>query len=160
METPHNRPPPGTGSGAMPAKDLLKDKDKKFRLLFEEHPQPMWVVDGSTGKFLEVNGAASKLYGYSPEQFRSMGLRDLEAPEEPSNPVGQAAAALGAVLWRHRTRNGRIIEVEAAVHDIQYGGKTAQLAVLLDITGRRQLEDQLRQAQKMEAVGMLAGGPA
>ena len=44
----------------MSAKDLLKDKDKKFRLLFEDHPQPMWVTDPESGNFLEANGAGKE----------------------------------------------------------------------------------------------------
>src|SRR4051794_9414879 len=139
----------------MPAKDLLKDKDKKFRLLFEDHPQPMWVTEPESGNFLEANGAATRLYGYTAEQFRNMNIRDVTAENNsvPADPAGVA-------VWRHRTSTGRVIDIEAAVHDISYGGKPAQLAVLLDITGRRHLEDQLRQAQRMEAVGMLAGGVA
>ncbi len=143
----------------MPAKDLLKDKDKKFRLLFEDHPQPMWVVDGETGTFLEANGAASQLYGYSADEFRRMTLRDLAVADDVNRAVSVLAAP-GVTVWRHRAKSGRLIDVEAAVHGIHYAGKPAQLAVLLDITGRRHLEDQLRQAQKMEAVGMLAGGVA
>jgi two-component system, cell cycle sensor histidine kinase and response regulator CckA len=139
----------------MSGKDLLKDKDKKFRLLFEDHPQPMWVMDPATGNFLEANAAASKLYGYSAEQFRKMNIRDLIA-ENPAPGVDSG----GVAVWQHRTTTGRVIDIEAAVHGISYGGKPAQLAVLLDITGRRHLEDQLRQAQRMEAVGMLAGGVA
>src|SRR6476646_984416 len=140
----------------MSAKDLLKDKDKKFRLLFEDHPQPMWVMDPATGNFLEVNAAASKLYGYSAEQFRNMNVRDLVAADnaEPGVDAG------GVAIWRHRTTTGRVIDIEAAVHGISYGGKPAQLAVVLDITGRRQLKDQLRQAQRMQAVGMLVCGGA
>jgi len=141
----------------MSAKELVREKDKKFRLLFEEHPQPMWVVDAETGKFLAANVAATVLYGLSAEQFREMKLSDFDsgAPAE-----GSAVHAPGVYVWNHRAANGRVIDVEAAIHDVQYNGKPAQLAVLLDITGRRRLEEQLRQAQKMEAVGMLAGGVA
>src|SRR4051794_10707463 len=140
----------------MSAKNLLKNKDKKFRLLFEDHPQPMWVMDGDSGNFLEANSAASALYGYSGEQFRNMNIRDLGVAENTAT----ALAPPGSRFWRHRSASGRIIDIEAAVHEISYGGKPAQLAVLLDVTGRRHLEDQLRQAQRMEAVGMLAGGVA
>ena len=56
----------------MPAKQLLRDKDKKFRLLFEEHPQPMWIFDPESQKILEANPAAAALYGYSRDEFRAM----------------------------------------------------------------------------------------
>jgi two-component system, cell cycle sensor histidine kinase and response regulator CckA len=143
----------------MPVKDLLKDKDKKFRLLFEDHPQAMWVMDPDTGRFLEANAAASQLYGYTPEEFRGKSLRDLDAGSEAA-PALVPDAPSGLAVWRHRDHHGRLIDIEAATHEIQYGGKRAILGVLLDITGRRSLEEQLRQAQKMEAVGMLAGGVA
>src|ERR1044071_2401505 len=135
----------------MPAKELFTDRDKKFRLLFEDHPQPMCVYDPQTQRFLQVNSATSALYGYTPEEFRNMSLRDLEAGESAAAAVEVTvpAPAPPVAVWRHRTKSGKPIEVEAAVHEIRLGGRPVQLAVLLDITGRRHLEDQLRQAQKM-----------
>jgi two-component system cell cycle sensor histidine kinase/response regulator CckA len=146
----------------MPAKQILKDQDRKFRLLFEEHPQPMWVFNAETRRFLEANQAAADLYGYSVEEFRSMTLNDLQPADEVQRFLAQLQNSSKTVpaTWRHRTKSGRAVDVELAVHDIQYGGKNVQLAVLMDVTGRRELEEQLRQAQKMEAVGMLAGGVA
>ena len=85
-----------------------------------------------------------------------MNISDVDGGEQSR----RLSIRAGVTVWRHRTSTGRVIDIEAAVHDISYGGKPAQLAVLLDITGRRHLEDQLRQAQRMEAVGMLAGGVA
>jgi len=143
----------------MRAKESLRERDRKFRLLFEDHPQPMWVVEADNGHFLAANSAATRLYGYSDEQFREMSAEDIEV-EEGGGPEAAYPAAAGVKVWRHRAGDGRLIDVEAAVHDIQFNGKPARLAVLLDITGRRRLENQLRQAQKMEAVGMLAGGIA
>jgi PAS domain S-box-containing protein len=98
----------------MPAKILLKDKDRKFRLLFGEHPHPMWIVDPQECKILEANAAAAALYGYSQEEFCGLPLDAVEVHDE------NLQSATGP--RRHRTSSGGIIEVEIATHTIEYGG--------------------------------------
>ena len=112
----------------------------------------MWVMDAEGQQILEANTAAADLYGYTRDQFQGMNLDTVRVIEDRAIAHGDPR--------RHRTSSGRVIDVEMAQHPIEYGGHPAQLTVLMDVTKRRQLEDQLRQAQKMETVGMLAGGVA
>src|SRR5690349_19335584 len=102
----------------MPSKQPLHDKERRFQLLFEDHPQPMWVVDSDARRILEANTAATTLYGFTPDQFRGMSLDDVLLAEDSSAAIGDPR--------RHRTASGRIIDVEMAQHPIDYDGKEAQ----------------------------------
>jgi len=146
----------------MPAKQLLNAKEQRFRLLFSEHPQPMWIFDPASRVILAGNAACAALYGYSVEEFRGMPLARILG-EEPARTLSldpRDPARPPSIAGAHETKDRRGVEVEMAVHEIQYGGRPAALVVLMDLTGRKNIEDQLRQARKMEAVGMLAGGVA
>lgn len=122
----------------------------------------MWVADFESQIFLDANAAAAALYGYTREELRGMRPADLLGEDEArrfAEEWGRSGIRFTS-LRRYRTKSGRMIEAETVVHEIEYGGRKAGLAVLRDVTGGRQFDEQLRQAQKMEAVGMLAGGVA
>ena len=137
------------------AESALREGEKRYRMLFESNPQPMWVHALDSLAFLAVNEAAVRHYGYSRDEFLGMTTKDLEdAVEVPEHPVN------GANVSKHRKRDGTRIDVEVAAHGLLFDERPARLVLAQDITERRRLEDQLRQAQKMEAVGRLAGGVA
>ncbi len=124
----------------------------------------MWVIDRKSLRFLEINEAALKLYGYTRSEFLALRIEDLQLPEETPRvleAVQHPQTALQPVECRHRLKNGNLVDIEISTHDIPYGRQhKAVLVVMINVTGRKQLEAQLLQSQKMEAVGMLAGGIA
>jgi two-component system, cell cycle sensor histidine kinase and response regulator CckA len=144
--------------------EALRQSEERYRTLFESNPQPMWVYDTNTLAFLAVNEAAVRHYGYSPEEFLAMTLADIR-PKEDMGRLQESlndlnADVSGPTVWRHLKKDGSVIDVEIIGHGIIFDGYIARLALATDITERKFLEEQLRQAQKMEAVGRLAGGVA
>jgi PAS domain S-box-containing protein len=146
-----------------PRKSSHGARDEKFRLFFQDNPQPMWVFDRGSLELLEVNQAAIGLYGYTRDELLAMRITDLLPAEDVAAVVEglrHEDTLVQPLEWHHRVKGGQLIDVEAMTHQIRYARRHATLAVLIDVTRRKQLEAQLLQAQKMEAVGMLAGGIA
>jgi PAS domain S-box-containing protein len=155
--------PPG-GSPAE-ASDAPGDAaDEAYRRLFESHPAAMAIWDPATGRILAANEAASKQYGYTPDDLRELTVDRIVHPDDlprlqselPNLPAGLA----GSAPFRHVRRNGEVIEVEMSGHPLEWHGRPARLVMAIDVTDRRRLEQELRSARAIEAVGRLAGGIA
>ena len=144
------------------AEEGLLENERRYRLLFQANPEAMWVYDDETLRFLAVNAAAVQRYGYSEHEFLAMTVRDIRPASESVRFEETLHNDTGGTFtgFRHRRKDGTLIDVDIESQPITFAGRPARLVLARDVTARRQLEDQLRQAQKMEAVGQLAGGIA
>ena len=127
----------------------LRDSEQQYRLVFHGNPTPMWVFDHETLAFLEVNNAALEHYGYTREEFLAMTLADIRAPEDvpamieylhqllaDAKPAGPGWAG----VWRHRKKDGSLIDVEIRWSPISFKGRPASLAMANDVTQRIRAE--------------------
>jgi PAS domain S-box-containing protein len=148
----------------------LSVAEAKYLAIFEASPLAIWVFDVGTLEFVAVNEAAVRQYGYSRAEFMRLTLLDLR-PEEDHEALRESlrtrASSVAPQPWRHKRKDGTIVLVEIEGHDLTFAGRAARLSLIMDVTERTQVqetlrltEEQLRQSQKMEAVGRLAGGVA
>ena len=144
--------------------EALRKSESMFRLLFSQTPLPTWVIDPESLRFLLVNEAATRQYGFSEEEFLRLSVAEIHPTEEQErfrqHIAGWHTQREHRGHWKHRSKDGRIVEVDIVSHQVDYAGRNVRLVVAQDVSERKLLEDQLRQAQKMEAIGRLAGGVA
>ncbi|HXE74771.1 MAG TPA: PAS domain S-box protein [Candidatus Xenobia bacterium] len=128
------------------AEEALRSSESSFRLLFGSNPLPMWVYSRKTLRFLEVNEAAIRNYGYSRDEFLQMTIADIRPAEDVDRLREELSRPRPALQhsgsWRHRLKDGRLLEVEIQSHTLPFAGEDAVLVVAEDVTERRQLERQ------------------
>ncbi|MEW6157238.1 MAG: PAS domain S-box protein [Verrucomicrobiota bacterium] len=129
------------------AEEELRANEARFRLLFAQNPNPMWVYDVNTLAFLEVNDAAIRHYGYSRDEFLGMTIKDIR-PEQDITRLLESVKATETGLrysgeWRHRLKNGRVVDVEIVSHAAEFSRRNAVLVVVHDITDRKQAMERI-----------------
>jgi PAS domain S-box-containing protein len=132
---------------------LHRDSERRYRLLFEEHPRPLWVYDAATLRILAVNQAAVRTYGYSREEFLGLTIVDLR----PESEVPKLMAAIEhryvhgdsfSGLFRHRTKLGVVLDVEVHISDTTFDGRDARITLIEDVTARELAGEALRQSEE------------
>ncbi|MDB5965510.1 MAG: multi-sensor signal transduction histidine kinase, partial [Polaromonas sp.] len=129
------------------AKQALVESEQRYAALFESAPVPMWIVDSESQRFLAVNGATVKRYGYSREEFLGMTLfnirSDIEARRLRAEIVSMSRRDVNRRV--HRTRDGTEFHVETVSRVVQYDGRPARFVVALDMTAQVKAEMEVQE---------------
>ena len=148
------------------AGEALRESEAQYRCLVENAPEAIVVLHLEAGTFIECNPAAQRLFGMTPEELFQVGLLEISPPTQPNGMLGdsyvQQAVEGGAphFEWVHRAKDGTLIDCEIWLTRLPVEGRTLIRGSIIDIRERKRLEEQLRQLQKTESIGRLAGGVA
>jgi PAS domain S-box-containing protein len=144
----------------------LIESEEKFRTIFESAPDGYYQAD-TNGRFIDGNKTAEEITGYRKDELIGKSFLDLNMLS--SEDVARAVNLLNENMQGRGTgpdefvlhrKDGHQVTVEIKTLPIKIRGKDVILGVARDISSKKNLENQLQQAQKMEAIGTLAGGIA
>jgi diguanylate cyclase (GGDEF)-like protein/PAS domain S-box-containing protein len=129
----------------------LRQSEQRYRTLFELNPLPMWVYDFETLRFTDVNDACIRHYGYSREEFLKMSIADIRPTEElpaMTDALKEIAVRSGPGEFRHRKKDGTVIDVEITSFEFDSAGRRSRLAIARDVTERKRAEADLRSSEE------------
>jgi len=130
----------------------LEKSEKRYSDLFYLSPQPMWVYDSETLKFIQLNTAAMLHYGFTEEEFLCMTIMDIMPKEDYSkakeviNIGRKEKKSLYKGVFRHLKKSGELIDVEIQSGPIQLGDNMLRMVIVNDITEKTLFENQITKA--------------
>jgi PAS domain S-box-containing protein len=131
--------------------EALQLSVERYRSLFEANPHPMWVFDEETYSFLAVNDAAVAHYGWSREEFLNLTIHEIRPAEEIPRMLEYLARRLAGSqhggVWRHRKKDGTLMDVEIDSHELVFNGRRARVVLATDITERLRAESAIRASE-------------
>lgn len=122
----------------------LKASEEKYRNLFNQIVDPVFIIDKATWRFLDCNASAVQVYGYTPEELHNMTVFDFRPPNgsyQDAMPP-QKLNTLCAVT--HAAKSGQTLEVEMLSSEIEFQGQPAFISIVRNITDRKRAEQELR----------------
>ncbi len=139
------------------AEQALQESQARYLQLFDSNPYPIWVYDFETLEFLAVNREATRHYGFTREEFLRMTIKDIRPTEDVPlllDSIAEYAVREGAPeetlltdQFRHRKKDGKIIQVQIASQPVTFGDRQARLVLATDITQAKRAEDDLRRSE-------------
>jgi len=123
-----------------------------YRQMFMGNPVPMMILDTETLEFLAVNDAAVDHYGYSREEFLTLSALDIRPPGEVEAAAKRIHARKPGLdkigVWKHRKKDGTVIDVEITGHDMAFDGLPARLVMCSDVTENLMAQERIRESEE------------
>ena len=142
----------------------LTESEAHYRFLFTENPQPMWILDLRTLRFLAVNKAALAWHDYTLEEFMELGARGIVSAEAGDAFVQNIAKPCAGVdfrgAWPLRKKDGSVLTGELTAVDLRYYTYPARLVVANDVSARKRKEQESAEAVRIATIAKVAGGVA
>jgi PAS domain S-box-containing protein len=143
----------------------LRESEDKFRSIFEQATDGILIADTETKKLIEANNAMRVILGYTHDEIVGLSIDDIHPKEDlPAIREGFEKQLRGEITLMTEVpvlrKDGSVFYADINATPVTLGGMQCLCGIFRDITDKQKLEDQLRQAQKMESIGTLAGGIA
>ncbi|MGM0575056.1 MAG: PAS domain S-box protein [Myxococcota bacterium] len=125
------------------AQAALRTSEAQYRALFQSNPLPILILDARTGRFLAVNEAARRHYGWSEDEFLAMDAAEIRPPEDVEpfwRYVKDAPTEPTTTTWRHLKADGSEFLAEITTRGTTFRGTPARLAIVKDVTESRRAE--------------------
>jgi PAS domain S-box-containing protein len=138
------------------SEEIILASEERYRQLFYKNPFPTWIFDPDSLQIMEVNDSAREKYGFTREEFGRLTMRDLHAEGEADQFMTELQQkkegnpGVGARLWHHHNKWGRVMIVEITSHPMDYFGKACVQVIVNDVTERIRLEKELALQQKLK----------